>query len=235
MHYGHANALRQAKLMGDYLIVGVHSDAEILKHKGPTVIKEQDRYAAVRACKWVDEVVEDAPYTTEVEYLDKYKCDFCVHGDDVTTTSDGSDCYALVKQANRYKECKRTGGVSTSDLVARMLYRKEHPKGRNYSEDYNAFNESSKGITKTETVLDTIKTFSEGSKQPKSSDEVTKISGSFDMFHAKHSFYFESIKKDYLIVGIQSDEFVFKTTGQYPILNLYERALCVLSCRVMVF
>lgn len=43
MHYGHANALRQAKMMGDYLVVGVHSDAEIAKNKGPTVMKEDER------------------------------------------------------------------------------------------------------------------------------------------------------------------------------------------------
>ncbi len=28
VHFGHANSLRQAKLMGDYLIVGVHNDGE---------------------------------------------------------------------------------------------------------------------------------------------------------------------------------------------------------------
>lgn len=38
MHYGHANALRQAKEMGDILVVGVHSDAEIEANKGPTVM-----------------------------------------------------------------------------------------------------------------------------------------------------------------------------------------------------
>ena len=43
MHFGHANALRQAKTLGDYLIVGVHSDEEILQHKGPTVMKEKER------------------------------------------------------------------------------------------------------------------------------------------------------------------------------------------------
>ena len=34
----------------------------------------------VRACKWVDEVIEAAPYATTIETLDKYNVDFCVHG-----------------------------------------------------------------------------------------------------------------------------------------------------------
>ena len=33
VHFGHANALRQAKAMGDHLIVGVHTDKEIEKYK----------------------------------------------------------------------------------------------------------------------------------------------------------------------------------------------------------
>jgi len=32
VHYGHANSLRQAKAMGDYLIVGVHTDSEITQN-----------------------------------------------------------------------------------------------------------------------------------------------------------------------------------------------------------
>lgn len=28
VHYGHSNQLRQAKAMGDYLVVGVHSDGK---------------------------------------------------------------------------------------------------------------------------------------------------------------------------------------------------------------
>lgn len=33
-HHGHANALRQARAFGSKLIVGVHSDYEILLNKG---------------------------------------------------------------------------------------------------------------------------------------------------------------------------------------------------------
>lgn len=46
MHFGHANALRQCKtvLGADQLVVGVHSDKEIEKHKGPPVMTEEERY-----------------------------------------------------------------------------------------------------------------------------------------------------------------------------------------------
>lgn len=53
---------------------------EIAKHKGPPVFTQAERYKMVRAIKWVDEVVEGAPYVTTLGTLDKYNCDFCVHG-----------------------------------------------------------------------------------------------------------------------------------------------------------
>lgn len=43
VHFGHANSLRQAKALGDYLIVGVHTDEEISKHKGPPVFSQEER------------------------------------------------------------------------------------------------------------------------------------------------------------------------------------------------
>lgn len=44
MHFGHANALRQAKAMGDILVVGVHSDEEVERHKGMPVMRYEERY-----------------------------------------------------------------------------------------------------------------------------------------------------------------------------------------------
>lgn len=121
MHFGHANAIRQAKQMGDYLIAGVHTDADIAQHKGPPIMNERERYEAVRGCKWVDEVVEGAPYVTQLSDLEKYNIDFVVHGDDITTDEHGNDTYQAIKDAGKYKECKRTSGVSTTDLVGRCV------------------------------------------------------------------------------------------------------------------
>jgi len=44
MHYGHANALRQAKALGDELVVGLVSDEEIIANKGPPVLSMDERY-----------------------------------------------------------------------------------------------------------------------------------------------------------------------------------------------
>jgi ethanolamine-phosphate cytidylyltransferase len=48
VHFGHANSLRQAKALGNYLVVGVHNDEEIARHKGPPVFTEQERYFFIR-------------------------------------------------------------------------------------------------------------------------------------------------------------------------------------------
>lgn len=49
---------------------------------------EEERYKVIRALKWVDEVVPDAPYVTQLETLDEYNCDFCVHGSEYTVVLD---------------------------------------------------------------------------------------------------------------------------------------------------
>ena len=244
MHFGHANSLRQAKAMGDYLIVGVHSDEDIRKNKGPTVMNEEERYAAVRACKWVDEVVENAPYVTTLETLDAHGIDFCVHGDDITTAADGTDCYHIVKSAGRYRECKRTQGVSTTDLVGRMLLMTKRPQAGGDPHEAAGGNVSSMKMGKTASspwtgvsgflpTTQKILQFSEGT-EPRAGDVVGYMPGAWDVFHVGHISALDEAKKlcDFLIVGIHSDEVVNSIRGDnYPIMTLHERTLSVLANR----
>lgn len=243
IHFGHANQLRQAKKMGTYLVVGVHTDSEILKNKGPPVFNETERYRMVKGIKWVDEVVEGAPYSTTIETLDKYNCEFCVHGNDITLTSEGVDTYAEVKNAGRYKECERTAGVSTTDLVERMLqltkshhsttdsFDDEHGKrARTLSTDScgkSPWTRVSKFIPSTQTLLQ----FADG-VAPKPNDKIVYVSGAFDLFHIGHLSFLEKARKlgDYLIVGLFEDGVVNAYKGRnHPIMSLHERTLSVLA------
>lgn len=193
MHYGHANALRQARELGDYLVVGVHSDADIMKNKGIPVMTEQERYAAVAACKWVDEVVPGAPYVTELEVMDKYGCDYCVHGDDLVTTADGTDTYGKVKAAGRFWEVKRTQGISTTELVGRMLL-----MTRDHHQSLEAKHEEPASDSKETKVASPytagpkmmpsnhrLVQFSQPIREPKEGDRIVYVDGAFDLFRTR--------------------------------------------------
>ena len=77
-HFGHARSLEQAKksFSNTYLLVGCCSDAVTHKYKGKTVMTEDERYESLRHCKWVDEVIPDAPWVINQEFLDKHKIDY---------------------------------------------------------------------------------------------------------------------------------------------------------------
>lgn len=77
--------------------------------------------AATNACRWVTKSVPYAPYVTNLPFITHYGCKYVVHGDDITSDSDGNDCYRFVKAAGRFKVVKRSPGISTTDLVGRML------------------------------------------------------------------------------------------------------------------
>lgn len=120
-HHGHAGAMLQARQTGKELYVGVHSDEEILRNKGPTVMNLDERLSTVEACRWVTKPIPDAPYVTDPEFMDKYNCKYAVHGDDITTDANGDDCYKIVKDIGRFIVVKRTPSILTTDLVGRML------------------------------------------------------------------------------------------------------------------
>ena len=120
-HHGHAGVMLQARRLGTALLVGLHSDEEIAANKGPTVMNLAERTAAVNACRFSTMCVPNAPYVTSLPWISHYGCQYVVHGDDITSDAGGEDCYRFVKKAGRMRIVKRTEGISTTDLVGRML------------------------------------------------------------------------------------------------------------------
>lgn len=128
-HYAHSLQLRQAKLFFPqvYLIVGVVSSTSCAKHKNAPVLSSSERYTSVRNCKWVDEVVEDCPWVISQEFMDKYQIDYVAHDEEPYVGSDGdADIYKLCKDQGKFLPTQRTVGVSTSELLARIVDQYRH-------------------------------------------------------------------------------------------------------------
>ncbi len=138
-HYGHARALEQAKKLYPHttLIVGVCTDTDTLYHKGKTVMPQNERVESVRACKWVDEIIQDTPWVPTVSFLDKHNIDFVAHDAIPYASDEMEDVYAEVKAAGRFAETQRTEGVSTSDLILRIIRDYNEYVVRNLSRGYN--------------------------------------------------------------------------------------------------
>lgn len=102
-HFGHALQLRQAKLAfpapegappnvisGVHLLVGVNSDEQCAEHKNLPIMTHAERYVyrsrhkgigyrdvsrceSVRHCRWVDEVVPEAPWVIDAAFIEKVR------------------------------------------------------------------------------------------------------------------------------------------------------------------
>ncbi|KAJ4810787.1 Choline-phosphate cytidylyltransferase [Rhynchospora pubera] len=124
-HFGHARSLEQAKksFPNTYLLVGCCNDEVTHKYKGKTVMTDEERYESLRHCKWVDEVIPDAPWVINQEFLDKHKIDYVAHDSlpYADASGAGKDVYEFVKKVGKFKETKRTEGISTSDVIMRIV------------------------------------------------------------------------------------------------------------------
>ena len=103
LHRGHRQALRQAKALGDYLIVGVLTDEAVEAYKRKPIIPLDERLEGIEELPYVDEVIVQHSLDP-TENLKKLDVDIVVHGDDWSEDFPGADYMRSIgKQAIRTK------------------------------------------------------------------------------------------------------------------------------------
>ncbi|KAH7924459.1 hypothetical protein BV22DRAFT_509458 [Leucogyrophana mollusca] len=127
-HFGHALQLRQAKLSfpNVHLLVGVNTDEDVKANKARSIMNHAERCEAVRHCRWIDEVIPDCPWILDEAFIEHWKIDYVAHDEEPYASEDMDDVYGFVKGLGKFIPTRRTPGVSTSDLLERIVsgYRK---------------------------------------------------------------------------------------------------------------
>ncbi|MEO0260515.1 MAG: D-glycero-beta-D-manno-heptose 1-phosphate adenylyltransferase [candidate division WOR-3 bacterium] len=122
IHKGHIYLLKEAKKLGDVLIVGLNSDSSIkkIKGKGRPVLKEKERSFIIDNIKGVDYVVifnEKTP----LKLIKEIKPDILVKGGDYKENEVvGGDF--VKKRKGKVVIIPYLNGFSTTDLIGRIKY-----------------------------------------------------------------------------------------------------------------
>lgn len=123
LHYGHAFLMQYARSEGDFLVLGLNSDASVQRGKGPDrpYVGEAERSYMLSLYPFVDLVVlfdQDTP----MDLIAALKPDVLVKGGDYTPdTVVGRDF--VESYGGRVAICPRLEGLSTTNLVKRILDR----------------------------------------------------------------------------------------------------------------
>ena len=119
-HAGHVSLLREARRHGDWLVVGVMSDDTAASYKRRPIMTLAERVTVIESCRYVDEVIEDAPFRVTEEFLEEHAITAVVHGDDLSPEG-AESVYGPAAAAGRLIYLPRTAGISTTQLIQRVL------------------------------------------------------------------------------------------------------------------
>lgn len=138
-HLGHQRQLMQAKnvFKNVYLIVGVINDCDTKTYKGEPIMTEKERLESVRHSKYADEILKNAPWIIDEKFILKHKIDYVCHDDLPYIDKDGNDVYKFLRDRGMFIATQRTEGVSTSDLVCRILSNYDLYVRRNLERGYS--------------------------------------------------------------------------------------------------
>ena len=117
-HYGHVEFLKRARALGDYVLVGLHNDEVLEAHKRKPVLTMEERITSVAGCRWVDEVIPNAPWKFDPAWIEKYSIDLVVHGDDYSQER-LEYFYEVPLELGIFRTIPYHLGISTSDIIRR--------------------------------------------------------------------------------------------------------------------
>lgn len=122
-HAGHINTLKNIKNMENNvkLIVGLINDKDATNYKRKPIINETNRYIMLESCKYVDEIITNAPLFITKDFMDNHKIDLVVHSfSNKNDENKQMEFFKVPIKMNRYKTIEYSNIESTTNIINRI-------------------------------------------------------------------------------------------------------------------
>jgi len=163
-----------------------------------------------------------------VRMADRLSVQYVCHGDDLPIVKGAGGMYSDVIDNDRFQLLKRTEGVSTTQILERLL-RRSAAQDMALAEPLGSALATTQRLSQFAAPADPgrpKKLLSEASR-------VVYVEGTFDLLHAGQVSVLEKAAQlgDFVLVGLHADETVKARRGTSTVLTMLERAMGVLSVR----
>ena len=117
-HRGHVEFLKKISKLekNSCVIIGIHSDETAETYKKRPVFNMEDRIEIIKSCRYVDEVISDAPFLITEGFLKLHKIDIVVHGNDMPDILKEKN-YPVPIKLGIMKIVPRWEGISTTAII----------------------------------------------------------------------------------------------------------------------
>ena len=122
-HRGHVESFKQIKhLYPDYeLVVGVVNDLDAIGYKREPIYSEEDRYSLVESCRYVDELIKNAPLIMTEDFLIDNRIDLVVHGfSNSADSAKQTNFFRVPISLGKFKEIPYYDKISSSDIIRKI-------------------------------------------------------------------------------------------------------------------
>ena len=118
-HYGHVEFLKNARALGDHLLVGICPDEAVQANKRNPILNMEERIASVSGCRYVDEVIPNAPWRMDRAWIDRHNIQLVVHGDDYSQEQ-LENIYMVPIEMGIFRTVPYTKSISTTEIIRRI-------------------------------------------------------------------------------------------------------------------